>query len=66
MTYNIATNPIPKNKLWVTKPLAEIQEYIECLPKKDRADAYHIMMMTLNACHELVETEILNKEIFGS
>jgi len=48
-------NPIPKHGLWVTKTLAELQEYIECLPKKDRADAYHIMMLTLNACHKLVE-----------
>jgi hypothetical protein len=50
-------NPIPKNNLWATKTLAEIQEFIESLPKKDRADAYHIMMMTLNACHELVAKE---------
>ena len=48
-------NPIPKSDIWTTKTIAEIQEFIECLPKKDRADAYHIMMLTLNACHKLVE-----------
>ena len=48
-------NPIPKHDLWVTKTLAEIQEYIEQFPSKQRADLYHIMMMTINACHELVE-----------
>jgi len=58
-------NPIPKHGLWVTKTLAEIQEYIEQFPSKQRADLYHIMMMTLNACHKMVKEEILDKEIFG-
>jgi len=48
-------NPIPKNAMWATKTLGDIQEYIESLPKKERAEAYHVMMMTLNACHKLVE-----------
>ena len=63
--YEVATNPIPKNNLWVTKSLAEIQEYIEQMPSKQRAELSHVMMMTLNACHELVKTEILDREIFG-
>ena len=63
--HDIANNPIPKNNLWVTKPLEEIQEHIDSLPKQSRAEAYHIMMMTLNACHQLVKEEILDREIFG-
>jgi hypothetical protein len=55
-------NPIPKNELWVTQSLADIQTHIESLPKHDRADAYHIMMMTLNACHKLVDVEILKSK----
>ena len=58
----IMNNPIPKNDLWVTQSLADIQAHIESLPKHDRADAYHIMMMTLNACHKLVDVEILKSK----
>lgn len=49
------TNPIPKHDLWVTKTLVEIQEYISLFPSSHRGDMHHIMMMTLNACHKLVE-----------
>jgi hypothetical protein len=55
-------NPIPKHELWATQSLADIQAHIETLPKHERADAYHIMMWTLNACHKLVEVEILNSK----
>ena len=64
--YNIIQNPIPKNDLWVTVSLAEVQSFIEELPRHDRAQAYHVMMMTLNACNRLVETEILAKEVFAN
>ena len=64
--YNIIQNPIPKTEMWATLSLAEVQEFIENLPRHDRAQAYHIMMLTLNACNRLVETEILAKEIFAS
>jgi len=48
-------NPIPKHDLWATKTLWEIEEYIEQFPKKQKVEMYHIMMMTLNSCHKLVE-----------
>jgi len=64
--YNIIQNPIPKNDLWATLSLAEVQEFIENLPRHDKAQAYHIMMLTLNACNRLVETEILAKEVFAN
>lgn len=48
-------NPIPKHTLWVTPTLDQVAEIIESMPKKEKAQAYNIMMMTLNACHALVE-----------
>jgi hypothetical protein len=64
--YNIIQNPIPKTEMWATLSLAEVQEFIENLPRYDREQAYHVMMLTLNACNRLVETEILAKEVFAS
>ena len=64
--YDIIQNPIPKTEMWATLSLAEVQEFIEKLPRHDRAQAYHIMMLTLNACNRLVETEILAKEVFAN
>ena len=63
--YDTVTNPIPKHDFWATKTLWEIEEYIEAFPKKQRAELYHVMMFTLNACNKMVKEEILDKEIFG-
>lgn len=63
--YNVVENPIPRSGLFATKDLGEIQEMIESLPSKQKADAYLIMQLTLNACNKLVEDEILSKEIFA-
>ena len=63
--YNIVNNPIPRSGLFATKSLAEIQDYIEMMPTEARATAYLIMQFTLNACYEIVEDEILSKEIFA-
>ena len=41
--------------MWATKTLGEIQEFIEAFPSKQRAELYHVMMFTLNACHKLVK-----------
>ena len=64
--YDIVKNPIPRSGLFATKSLGEIQEMIESVPSKQKADAYLIMQLTLNACNQLVEDEILSKEIFAS
>ena len=48
-------NPIPRNDMWATKTLGEIQDYIEAFPSKQRAELYHVMMFTLNACHKMVK-----------
>lgn len=63
--YDAVQNPIPHSGLFATGTLDEVQEYIERLPKKDRAQAYLIMWLTLNSCHELVEKKILSREIFA-
>ena len=51
-------NPIPRNGLFATKTLGEIQDYIEAMPTEARATAYLIMMMTLNASHNLAQAEL--------
>ena len=63
--YNIVKNPIPRSGLFATKTLAEIQEFIECFPARQRADLHLVMQFTLNSCNQLVEDEILSKEIFA-
>ena len=64
--YDTVKNPIPRSGLFATKTLAEIQEFIECFPAKQKADLYLVMQFTLNSCNQLVEDEILSKEIFAS
>jgi hypothetical protein len=63
--YDIVKNPIPRSGLFATKTLAEIQEFIEHFPAKQKADLYLVMQFTLNSCHQIVEDEILSKEIFA-
>lgn len=63
--YNVAENPIPKSNLFTSPSLAEIQDFISKLPSKEQANASLVFMFTLNSCHQLVEKEILSKEIFA-
>ena len=63
--YNIVNNPIPRSGLFATNTLAEIQDYIESMPTEAKATAYLIMQFTLISCHQIVEDEILSKEIFA-
>jgi hypothetical protein len=63
--YDVVKNPIPRSGLFATKSLAEIQEFIECFPAKQKADLYLVMQFTLNSCNKLVEDEILSKEVFA-
>jgi len=53
-------NPIPFSGMFATKTLAELQEYIEMMTGKEKAQAYLIMQMTLNACHAMVEDEFVD------
>ena len=63
--YNVVNNPIPKSGFFATRTLAEIQAEIETLPATQKALVYTYVMATLNACNQLVEDEILSKEIFA-
>jgi hypothetical protein len=63
--YDVVKNPIPRSGLFATKTLAEIQEFIECFPARQQADLYLVMQFTLNSCNQLVEDEILSREIFA-
>ena len=63
--YNVATNPIPKSNLFTSPSLEEIQKFISQLPQKEQANANLVFMFTLNSCNQLVEENILSKEIFA-
>ena len=63
--YDIVTNPIPKSNLFATPTLAEVQTFISALPSKEQANANLVLMFTLNACNQLVEDNILSKEVFA-
>jgi hypothetical protein len=63
--YNIVNNPIPHNGFFNTPSLTELQERIEQLPAQEKALVYTFVTQALNACHKLVEDDILSKEIFA-
>jgi hypothetical protein len=51
-------NPIPSSNLFATMTLAEVQDFISKLPRKEQASANLVLMLTLNACHARVEQEL--------
>ena len=63
--YSVVQNPIPHSGLFATRSLAEIQADIESLPAIQRALVYSYVMAVLNSCHQLVEDEILSKDVFA-
>jgi hypothetical protein len=63
--YNIVNNPIPRSGFFATPTLEDLQARIEQLPASQKALVYTYVMQTLNACNQLVEDEILSKEIFA-
>jgi hypothetical protein len=60
--YDVVTNPIPKSNLFASPTLEQIQEQIERMPSKEKATMYLVFQMTMNACNQLVQDEILSKE----
>jgi len=63
--YDQVQNPIPKSGLFATPAsLGDIQEFIDSLPKGQKANANLVFMYTLNMCNQLVEDRILSKEVF--
>jgi hypothetical protein len=64
--YNIVNNPIPNSNMWVTPAnTAELFAMLEQYTGAEKALAMHVAMLTLNTCHQVVEDEILSKEIFA-
>lgn len=52
------TNPIPSSNLWHTPAtLAELQDMINQFTGEQAALAAHVMMLTMNTCHKLVEDQ---------
>jgi len=62
--YNVINNPIPKSGLWATYNLEDLQTMLEKLSGAERALATHFVMLTLNTCNQIVEEDILSKEVF--
>jgi hypothetical protein len=59
-------NPIPHSSFFVTESIKEVFERIQKdYSGSERTVAIHSAMMILNACHQVVEDEILSKEIFA-
>lgn len=49
-------NPVPRSPLFATPvSLEALDAHIQRLPKKEQAEAYRVMMMTLNLAHHMVE-----------
>lgn len=49
-------NPIPKNNMWATPvDLNSLYAQLDQYTGEQAALAAHIMMLTLNTCHNLVE-----------
>jgi hypothetical protein len=64
--YNIVNNPIPKSNMWATPAnVAELFAMLEQYTGQEKALAMHVAMLTLNTCNQVVEDEILSKEIFA-
>jgi hypothetical protein len=62
--YNTVENPIPRSGFFATPTLEQISDQIEVFPAEQKAQLYLVMQMTLNACHKLVEDEILSRDVF--
>ena len=64
--YNIVKNPIPKTGLFATpESLDQLMEYCQRFNGQERIIAITVATMALNLAHELVDTNILNKDVFA-
>jgi len=65
--YDIVKNPIPKTGLFATpESLDQLMEYCQRFTGQERIIAITVATMALNLAHELVDTNILNKDVFAS
>jgi len=61
--YDVVKNPIPKTGLWAAPTLAQLQDQIDNHPNaQEKALMSTLFILTMNACHDLIEDKILNKE----
>jgi hypothetical protein len=65
--YDIVNNPIPKSGLWMTPAdLDHLTRLLnECGSAEEQRMAWYGAMLALNLAHDLVDREILNKEVFA-
>ena len=65
--YDIVKNPIPRSGLFTTPADLEHLTLLlnECGSAEEQRMAWYGAMMALNLAHQLVEEEILSKEVFG-
>ena len=64
--YDIVKNPIPKTGLFATpESLDQLMEYCQRFNGQERIIAITVATMALNLAHELVDTNILNKDVFA-
>ena len=64
--YDIVKNPIPQTGLFATpESLDRLMEYCQRFNGQERIIAITVATMALNLAHELVEKDILSKEVFA-
>jgi cell division protein FtsL len=64
--YNIVNNPIQKNNFFATpESMQALEAQIMSFTGQERMVAMVAAMMALNLAHEIIEKEILSKEIFA-
>jgi hypothetical protein len=64
--YDVVKNPIPKTGLFATpESLDQLMEYCQRFNGQERIIAITVATMALNLAHELVEKDILSKEVFA-
>jgi hypothetical protein len=64
--YNTVTNPIPRTGMFATpESFEQLMEYCQRFTGNERMIAITVATMALNLAHEVVEQEILSREIFA-
>ena len=64
--YDIVKNPIPKTGLFATpESLDQLMEYCQRFNVQERIIDITVATMAINLAHELVEKDILSKEVFA-
>ena len=65
--YNVINNPIPKTAFFATpESMQALEDQIMKFTGQERMIAMVSAMMALNLAHDIIEREILSKEVFAS